>query len=157
MRAWLQQANGWGVGTWCSCCIKQGWSPKQYGTKNHSLTQARAVHDALLGCVIITHLPLLRLSMITSMRAPDCTTPCAYPDCKLQKCEGNRLCVDSTSPLQLRMKFPHHKNENKWKRAVIEFIVSPELAELLHMNVKPQYGGPAQTADRQAVGLRRLL
>ena len=116
--------------------------------QTHSLTQARAVHDAVLGCVIITHLPPMRLSMITSMLAPDCTAPCAHPDCKLQNCEGNRLYVDSTSPLQLRMKFPHHKNENKWKRAVIEFIVPPELAELLHMYME----GPRRQLMNKLLG-----
>lgn len=104
--------------------------------KTGSLMQAREVHDAILACVMITHLPPMRLSMIRSMMysAPDeACTPCEHPDCRLADCEGNRLYVESTSPLRLRMKFPHHKNDNKWKRAVIDFIVPEELAELLHM------------------------
>lgn len=104
--------------------------------KTGSSMQAREVHDAILACVMITHLPPLRLSMIRSMlyTAPDeACTPCKHPDCRRADCEGNRLYVESTSPLRLRMKFPHHKNENKWKHAVIDFIVPEELAELLHM------------------------
>ena len=41
--------------------------------QTHSLTQARVVHDAELGCVVIMHLPPMRLLIITSMLAPDCT------------------------------------------------------------------------------------
>lgn len=104
--------------------------------KTGSLTQAREVHDSTLACVMITHLPPMRLSMIRSMLYSDpaeACTACEHADCKLAECEGNRLYVESTSPLRLRMKFPHHKNDNKWKRAVIEFIVPEDLAELLHM------------------------
>jgi len=104
--------------------------------KTGSLMQAREVHDAVLACVMITHLPPMRLSMVRSMVYSDpdeACPPCEHPDCKLAACEGNRLYVDSTSPLRLRMKFPHHKNDNKWKRAVIEFVVPQDLAELLHM------------------------
>ena len=101
-----------------------------------SLMQAREVHDSALGCCMITHLPPMRLSMITSMRCSypaDTCSPCDNVDCKLAECEGNRLYVLSTSPMRMRMKFPHHKNDNKWKRAVIEFMVPQDLAELLHM------------------------
>ena len=109
---------------------QEGWH------KTGSLMQAREVHDAVLACCMITHLPPMRLSMIRSMRysAPDeACPPCNHPDCKLAECEGNRLYVESMSPVRMRMKFPHHKNDNKWKRAVIEFIVPQDLAELLHM------------------------
>ena len=109
---------------------------QEWWHKTGSLMQAREVHDAVLACVMVTHLPPMRLSMIRSMlyTAPDePLTPCKHPDCKLAGCEGNRLYVESTSPLCLRMKFPHHKNDNKWKRAVIEFMVPQDLAELLHM------------------------
>ena len=104
--------------------------------KTGSLMQAREVHDAVLACVMITHLPPMRLSMIRSMLYSDpaeACTACEHPDCKLDKCEGNRLYVECTSPLRLRMKFPHHKNDKVWKRAVIEFIVPEDLAELLYM------------------------
>ena len=117
--------------------------------QTHSLTQARAVHDAVLGCVVFTHLPPMRLSCIRSMLAPDCTAPCSHPDCKLKDCEGNKLYVDSTSPLRLRMKFPHHKNESKWKRAVIEFVVPAELAELLHVYLE----GPRRALMDRLLGL----
>ena len=99
-----------------------------------SLMQAREVHDSALGCCMITHLPPMRLSMITSMLCSypaDTCSPCDHVDCKLAECEGNRLYVDS--PVRMRMKFPHHKNDNKWKRAVLEFVVPQDLAELLHM------------------------
>ena len=103
--------------------------------KTGSLMQAREVHHAVLACVMIRHLPPMRLSMIRSVldSGPDeACTPCKHPDCRLAECEGNRLYVESTSPPGLRMKFPHHKNDNNWKRAVIDFIVPEDLAELLY-------------------------
>ena len=130
------------VGKWMECrafvkLLNSIQTLSQVGwRKTGSLMQAREVHDAILACVMITHLPPMRLSMIRSMlySAPgEACTPCKHPDCRLADCEGNRLYVESTSPLRLRMKFPHHKNDNKWKRAVIDFIVPDELTELLHM------------------------
>ena len=92
---------------------------------------SRAVHDAVLGCCVITHLPPLRLSCIRSLLAPDYTGPCKHLDCNVSGCTGNKLQLISTSPLSMRMVFPHHKNEHKWKRAVIQFDVPSDLAELL--------------------------
>ena len=74
--------------------------------------------------------------MIRSMLYSDpdeACTPCEHPDCRLAGCEGNRLYVESTSPLWFRKKRPHHQNDNKWKRALIDFIVPEDLAELLYM------------------------
>ena len=95
------------------------------------LQAARNVHDALLSAVIITHLPPSRLSCLRTMQAPDSTSPCMHPDCKTLNCQGNKLYMLSTSPLKMRIKFPHHKNEHRWNRAVIEFDVPSELAEML--------------------------
>ena len=109
---------------------------QEWWHKTGSLMQAREVHDSVLSGCMITHLPPMRLSMIRSMLYSDpaeACSPCNHPDCRLAACEGNRLYVESTSPVRMRMKFPHHKNDNKWKRAVIEFIVPQDLAELLHM------------------------
>lgn len=94
---------------------------------------ARFVHDAVLSCCILTHLPPGRLSCMRSLQAPGSPLRCTQQDCKKAGCEGNRLYVDSTSPLRMRMNFPHHKNEHKWKRAVIAFEVPADLAELLQL------------------------
>ena len=137
-------------GKWMECpdlvqlLVKVTAQSQAWWHKTHSLMQAREVHDAILGCAMLTHLPPLRLSIIRSMMYTDhgaAFSACQHPDCKLHGCEGNRLYVDSTSPLRLRMKFPHHKNEGRWKRAVIQFIVPAELAELLHMYLE----GPRRT------------
>ena len=78
----------------------------------------------------VTHLPPMRLSLVTSMLDPDCTAACSHPDCKLgkKKCEGSKLYVDDTLPLRPHMKFSYHKNVKKWRRAVIEFVVPAQLA-----------------------------
>lgn len=130
------------AGKWmeCSAFVKLlhqiNTRSQEWWHKTGSLMQAREVHDSVLACCMITHLPPMRLSMIRSMLYSDpaeACSPCNHPDCRLAACEGNRLYVESMSPVRMRMKFPHHKNDNKWKRAVIEFIVPQDLAELLHM------------------------
>ena len=95
------------------------------------LQAAQNVHDAVLSAAVITHLPPSRLSCIRSMLAPDSLSPCTHPDCKRPGCQGNKLYITSKSPLKMRIMFPHHKNERKWKKAVIAFDVPSELAEML--------------------------
>ena len=131
------------AGKWIECSVfvkllhKIETQARDWWDKTGSLTQAREVHDSALACCMITHLPPLRLSILRTMQYSDpeeACSACDHQDCKQpERCEGNRLYVDSTSPLRMRMKFPHHKNDNKWKRAVIEFNVPQDLAELLHM------------------------
>ena len=104
------------------------------------LQAARDVHDAVLSAAVITHLPPSRLSCLRTMLAPDSTSACMHPDCKRPDCQGNKLYLLSTSPLKMRIKFPHHKNERKWKKAVIEFDVPSELAEMLLLYLE----GPRQ-------------
>ena len=102
---------------------------------------ARGVHDSVLSAAVITHLPPSRISCLRSMLGPDSPAGCTHPDCKHADCQGNRLYIVSTAPLKLRMKFPHHKNARRWKRAVIEFDVPHELAEMLLLYLE----GPRQT------------
>ena len=97
------------------------------------LEAARKVHDAVLTGCVITHLPPSRLSCLRTMLTPDSTSACTHLDCKRPDCQGNRLYLLSTSPVKMRIKFPHHKNEHRWKKAVIEFDVPSELAELLYL------------------------
>ena len=132
--------------------------------KTSSLMQAREVHDAVLACVMITHLPPMRLSLIRSMlySGPDeACTPCEHPDCRLAECEGNRLYVESTSPLRMRTEFPHLQNDNKWKSAVVDFIVPEHLAELLYMYVEGPRRKPmcstCSTTDSAAMDLQDPL
>ena len=98
-----------------------------------SVTRARDVHDAVLGCCMLSYLPPLRASCLRTMTVPAYQGPCKHPDCHRPSCEGNKLYVVNNSPVLMCMKFPHHKNESKWHRAVIEFNVPDELAELLYM------------------------
>ena len=106
-----------------------------------TLGNCRSLHDAVLGCCVITHLPPLRLSCIRSLLAPDYTGPCKHRDCNDTGCTGNKLHVISTAPLLMRMVFRHHKNEHRWKKAVIEFDVPSDLAELLQVYL----GSPRQS------------
>ena len=94
---------------------------------------AKFVHDAVLSCCILTHLPPGRLSCMRSLQAPGSPLRCPHVDCIKAGCESNRLYVDSTSPLRMRMNYPHHKNEHKWKRAVTAFDVPADLVELLQL------------------------
>lgn len=103
---------------------------RRYGP---SVSTARDVHDATVGCCMLSHLPPLRASCLRTMTVPAYQGPCQHPDCHRPSCEGNKLYIVSTSPLLMRMKFPHHKNESKWHKAVIEFYVPDELAQLLYM------------------------
>lgn len=95
------------------------------------LSAARSVHDAVLSAAVITHLPPSRLSCLRTMLAPDSRASCTHPDCKQADCLGNRLSIVSTAPPKMHINFPHHKNARRWKRAVIEFDVPSDLAELL--------------------------
>lgn len=94
------------------------------------LHAAMKVHDAVLTAAVIGHLLPGRLSCLRTMLTPDSLSPCMHPDCNRPGCQGNRLYMLSTAPLKMRIKFPHHKNERRWKKAVIEFDVPSELAEL---------------------------
>ena len=105
-----------------------------YAQEGMSAKLARSLHDLALLCTIFGHLPPLRLSCIRSLMVPAYSGPCLNPDCKLgDTCNGNQL--KPTPQHGLHMHLPHHKNENRWKRASISFDVPQELAELLKLHV----------------------
>ena len=113
----------------------------QQPSQHSVVAAARAVHDAVLSAAVITHLPPSRISCLRSMLAPDSPSQCTHADCKIADCGGNRLYILSMSPLKMRMQFPHHKNAQRWKKAVIAFDVPPELADMLLLYLE----GPRKT------------
>ncbi|KAL3144600.1 hypothetical protein ABBQ32_004324 [Trebouxia sp. C0010 RCD-2024] len=107
-------------------------SQAQMQQQGVTVETSRDMHDAALAAMIFSHLPPVRLSCIRSLVGPAYLGPCLHPDCKEPSCEGNRLSIMSESPLLMRISLPHHKNARKWGKAVIEFDVPSDLAQLLH-------------------------
>ncbi|KAL3163440.1 hypothetical protein ABBQ32_009816 [Trebouxia sp. C0010 RCD-2024] len=110
----------------------QQQSQAQLQQQGVTVETSRDMHDAALAAMIFSHLPPIRLSCIKSLVGPAYLGPCLHPDCKEPSCEGNRLSIMSESPLLMRISLPHHKNARKWGKAVIEFDVPSDLAQLLH-------------------------
>ena len=102
---------------------------KQQGV---TVDTSRHMHDAALAAMTFSHLPPVRLSCIRSLVVPAYTGHCLHLGCTEPGCRGNRLYTMSESPLLLRIKLPHHKNARKWGKAVIEFDLPPDLAQLMH-------------------------
>ncbi|KAL3152850.1 hypothetical protein ABBQ38_012165 [Trebouxia sp. C0009 RCD-2024] len=107
-------------------------SQDQMQQQGVTVETSRDMHDAALAAMTFSHLPPVRLSCIRSLVVPAYTGPCLHPDCKEPSCEGNRLSITSESPLLMHIQSPHHKNARKWGKAVIEFDVPSDLAQLLH-------------------------
>lgn len=126
------------IGKWMSASelvhlIHRAEQQSQAQMQQHGVTveTSRDMHDAALAAMIFSHLPPVRLSCIRSLVAPTYTGPCLYPDCTEPSCQGNRLSIMRESPLLMRIRLPHHKNARKWGKAVIEFDVPSDLAQLL--------------------------
>ena len=105
-------------------------------TYGHDPQSSRALHDVALASTIFGYLPPIRTACIWSMLHPGYKGPCLHSDCTSAQCQGNKLVITSTQPLQMHMHLPHHKNEGAWEKEAIFFQLPHELAVLLHNYIK---------------------
>ena len=97
-----------------------------------SLSQARALHDITLLCLMFGWLPPIRIACLRTLIGPRDVVPCpliAQGGCRLKFCKGNKVVPLANGNIKLHL--PHHKQSKK--QGELEMVLPADLSELLQL------------------------
>ncbi len=101
------------------------------GGKLATIEHAREVHDMGLASFLAgAHIAPSRSHVLGTLKHPDFKdTACTFSNCDIRGCKGNIMIRLQGGGLKLIL--PHHKNYDRWHKAVLSFELPEQLVQVL--------------------------